>query len=53
MLDSRGDSSSQGGYVGGTSDGNYSSDTNNSTSNLGADTPSSTASQDFDDEIPF
>ena len=53
MLDSRGDSGSQGGYVGGSNDGNYSSDANNSPSNSGNDIQSPTASQDFDDEIPF
>ena len=53
MLDSRGDSGSQGGYIGGSNDSNYSSDANNSVSNSGNDTPSTTASQDFDDEIPF
>ena len=53
MLDSRGDSGSQGGYIGGSNDSNYSSDANNSASNSGNDTPSTTASQDFDDEIPF
>ena len=53
MLDSLGDSGSQGGYIGGSNDSNYSSDANNSASNSGNDTPSTTASQDFDDEIPF
>jgi single-strand DNA-binding protein len=53
MLDSRGDSGSQGGYIGGSNDNNYPSATNENSSNLGKDTPSPTASQDFDDEIPF
>ena len=47
MLDSRGDSASSGDYIGDTSDGNDAS------SNLGGDTPTSSISQDFDDEIPF
>ena len=47
MLDSRGDSVSSGDYIGDTSDGNDAS------SNLGGDTPTSSISQDFDDEIPF
>ena len=47
MLDSRGDSASSGGYIGDTSDGHDAS------SNLSGDTPSSSISQDFDDEIPF
>ena len=45
MLDSRGDSGAQGGYVGGSNESNYPSDTN--------ETSSPAASQDFDDEIPF
>ena len=53
MLDSRGDSGSQGGYIGGSNDSNYPSETNENSSNLGNETPSPTASQDFDDEIPF
>ncbi len=47
MLDSRGDSASSGDYIGDTSDGNDAS------SNLSGDTPTSSISQDFDDEIPF
>ena len=47
MLDSRGDSASSGNYIGDISDGNDAS------SNLGGDTPTSSISQDFDDEIPF
>ena len=47
MLDSRGDSASSGDYLGDTSDGNDAS------SNLSGDTPTSSISQDFDDEIPF
>ena len=47
MLDSRGDSVSSGDYIGDTSDGNDAS------SNLSGDTPTSSISQDFDDEIPF
>ena len=47
MLDSRGDSASSGNYIGDTSDGNDAS------SNLSGDTPTSSISQDFDDEIPF
>ena len=51
MLDSRGDTGSQGGYIGGSNDNNnYSSD---ASSNLGNDTSSPSAAQDFDDEIPF
>ena len=53
MLDSRGDSGSQGGYVGGSNDSNYPSDTNETSSKLGNETSNATASQDFDDEIPF
>ena len=53
MLDSRGGSGSQGGYVGGSNDSNYPSDTNETSSKLGNETSSPTASQDFDDEIPF
>ena len=47
MLDSRGDSASSGNYIGDISDGNDGS------SNLSGDTPTSSISQDFDDEIPF
>ena len=47
MLDSRGDSASSGDYIGDISDGNDAS------SNLSGDTPTSSISQDFDDEIPF
>ena len=47
MLDSRGESASSGGYIGDTTDGNDAS------SNLSGDTPNSSISQDFDDEIPF
>ena len=47
MLDSRGDSASSGDYIGDTSAGNDAS------SNLSGDTPTSSISQDFDDEIPF
>ena len=47
MLDSRGDSASSGDYIGDTSYGNDAS------SNLSGDTPTSSISQDFDDEIPF
>ena len=53
MLDSRGDSSSQGGYIGGSNENNYSSDANDTSSNSGNDTSSPSAAQDFDDEIPF
>ena len=53
MLDSRSDSGSQGGYVGGSNDINYPSDSNETSSRLGNDTSSPAASQDFDDEIPF
>jgi hypothetical protein len=53
MLDSRGDSGSPGGYVGGSNDSNYPSDTNETSSKLGNETSNATASQDFDDEIPF
>ena len=54
MLDSRGDNSSQGGYIGGGSnESNYSSDANDTSSNSGNDTSSPSAAQDFDDEIPF
>ena len=53
MLDSRGDSGSQGGYVGGSNDSNYPNDTNENSSKLGNETSNATASQDFDDEIPF
>ncbi len=47
MLDSRGDSASSGNYIGDISDGNDAS------SNPSGDTPTSSISQDFDDEIPF
>ena len=47
MLDSRGDSASSGNYIGDISDGNDAS------SNLSGDTPTSSISQDCDDEIPF
>jgi len=47
MLDSRGDSATSGGYIGDTFDGHDAS------SNLSGDTPTSSISQDFDDEIPF
>ena len=47
MLDSRGDSASSGVYIGDTSEGHDAS------SNLSGDTPTSSISQDFDDEIPF
>ena len=47
MLDSRVDSVSSGDYIGDTSDGNDAS------SNPNGDTPTSSISQDFDDEIPF
>ena len=53
MLDSRGDNSSQGGYIGGSTDSNYSSDTNDNSSNSSNDSSSPSAAQDFDDEIPF
>ena len=53
MLDSRGDSGSPGGYVGGSNDSNYPSDTNETSSKLGNEASNATASQDFDDEIPF
>ena len=53
MLDSRGDNSSQGGYIGGPNESNYSSDANDTSSNSGNDTSSPSAAQDFDDEIPF
>ena len=54
MLDSRGDNSSQGGYIGGGSnESNYSSEANDTSSNSGNDTSSPSAAQDFDDEIPF
>ena len=54
MLDSRGDTSSQEGYIGGGSnESNYSSDANDTSSNSGNDTSSPSAAQDFDDEIPF
>ena len=47
MLDGRSDTSSPGGYIGG------SSETSGSSSNLGNETPSPSVAQDFDDEIPF
>ena len=53
MLDSRGDSSSQGGYIGGANEDNYSDDTNEISSNTGSQTSSPSVAQDFDDEIPF
>ena len=53
MLDSRGDNSSQGGYIGGPEDNNYSSDPNATSSSLGNENSSPSATQDFDDEIPF
>ena len=53
MLDSRGDISSQGGYIGGSTDNNYSSDANDTALKSGNDTPSPSAATDFDDEIPF
>ena len=53
MLDSRGDSGSQGGYIGGSNEDNYSDDTNEISSNTGNQTSSPSAAQDFDDEIPF
>ena len=53
MLDSRGDSGSQGGYIGGSNEANYSDDTNEISSNTGNQTSSPSAAQDFDDEIPF
>ena len=53
MLDSRGDNNSQGGYIGGSNESNYSSDANDTSSKSGNDTSSPSAAQDFDDEIPF
>ena len=53
MLDSRGDSVAQGGYVGGSNDSNYPSGANETSSKLGNEASNPTASQDFDDEIPF
>jgi single-strand DNA-binding protein len=53
MLDSRGDNSSQGGYIGGSTDSNYSSDADDTSPNSSNDTTSPSAAQDFDDEIPF
>ena len=53
MLDSRGDNSSQGGYIGGSTDSNYSSDAHDNSSNSSNDTSSPSVAQDFDDEIPF
>ena len=53
MLDSRGDNSSQGGYIGGSTDSNYSSDAHDTSSNSSNETSSPSAAQGFDDEIPF
>ena len=53
MLDSRGDNSSQGEYIGGSNESNYSSNANDTSSNSGNDTSSPSVAQDFDDEIPF
>ena len=53
MLDGRSDTSSSGGYIAGSNENNYSSDTDGSSSNSGNDTPSPSTAQDFDDEIPF
>ena len=53
MLDSRGDNNSQGGYIGGSTDSNYSSDAHDTSSNSSNDTSNPSAAQDFDDEIPF
>ena len=53
MLDSRGDNSSQDGYIGGSTDSNYSSDAHDNSSNSSNDTSSPSVAQDFDDEIPF
>ncbi len=53
MLDSRGDNSSQGGYIEGSIDSNYSSDAHDTSSNSSNDTSSPSVAQDFDDEIPF
>ena len=47
MLDSRGDANSSGGYIASPND------SQDSVSNFGSDTESSSAAQDFDDEIPF
>ena len=51
MLDSRGDNSSQGGYIGGSSESNYSSDTNDTSSKSGNDTSSPSAAQEFDGPV--
>jgi single-strand DNA-binding protein len=53
MLDSRGESSSQGGYMGESNDSDYSSDTSETSSNTSNENSSPSAAQDFDDEIPF
>ena len=53
MLDSRGDNSSLGGYIGGSTDSNYSSDAHDTSSKSSNDNSSPSAAQDFDDEIPF
>ena len=53
MLDSRGDNSSQGGYIEGSTDSNYSSDAHDTSSNSSNDTSSPSVAKDFDDEIPF
>ena len=53
MLDSRGDNSSQGEYIGGSNESNYPSYANDTSSNSGNDTSSPSTTQDFDDEIPF
>ena len=53
MLDSRGDNSSQGGYIEGSTNSNYSSDAHDTSSNSSNDTSSPSVAQDFDDEIPF
>ena len=53
MLDSRGDNSSQGGYIGGPEDNNYSSDPNAISSSIGNENSNPSTTQDFDDEIPF
>ena len=47
MLDSRGDSNSSGGYIASPND------SLDSSSNFANETESSSAAQDFDDEIPF
>ena len=54
MLDSRGDTGSQGSYIGESNDdNNYSTDPSDASKNLSNDTSSPSAAQDFDDEIPF